>query len=70
MSDSHFINTSLTPNSKGGIDASDRTDNINNTYLGNPAFDTGDFNDESPGNLIRFLFVNSGLVIEWLSQSN
>ncbi|GAB4549518.1 MAG: hypothetical protein Tsb0014_44180 [Pleurocapsa sp.] len=49
--DNPFVNTSLTPSSQGGIDASDRTNNINDTHLGNPAFDTGDFNDESPGNL-------------------
>lgn len=46
-----LINTSVAPSSQGGINASDRTDNINDTHLGNPAFDTGDFNDESPGNL-------------------
>ncbi|VEP13134.1 conserved hypothetical protein [Hyella patelloides LEGE 07179] len=46
-----LVNTSVTPSSKGGIDASDRTGNINDTHIGNPAFDTGDFNDAGAGNL-------------------
>jgi 5'/3'-nucleotidase SurE len=47
----YLINSAVTPSSEGGIDASIRTNDINDTHLGNPAFDTGDFNDESPGNL-------------------
>jgi myo-inositol-hexaphosphate 3-phosphohydrolase len=47
----YLIDSSVTPSSEGGIDASIRTNQINDTHLGNPAFDTGDFNDEDPGNL-------------------
>jgi len=39
------------PSSEGGIDATNRQGLANLTHVGNPAFDTGDFNDNSPGNL-------------------
>lgn len=46
-----LVNTSITPSSEGGVAASIRQNEINDTHIGNPAFDTADFNDESPGNL-------------------
>ncbi len=46
-----LINTSITPSSDGGVDAANRTGDINLSHLGDPAFDTGDFNDAEPGNL-------------------
>ncbi|MDJ0745337.1 MAG: phytase [Xenococcaceae cyanobacterium MO_167.B27] len=49
--DNPLVNTSVTPSSEGGIDASNRTGGINETHIGNPAFDTADFNDAYPGNL-------------------
>ena len=44
-------NTSVIPESEGGVDASDRTNDFNNTHFGNHAFDTGNFNDAEPSNL-------------------
>jgi len=46
-----LINTSITPSSDGGVDAANRTGDINLSHLSDPAFDTGDFNDAEPGNL-------------------
>jgi 3-phytase len=45
------INTSVTPTSPGGPEQSALQDQINATHTGNPAFDTADFADTSPGNL-------------------
>ncbi|MDJ0511216.1 MAG: phytase [Crocosphaera sp.] len=49
--DNPQINTVMNPSSDGGVDASLRQGNINESHQGNPAFDTADFNDNSPGNL-------------------
>ncbi|MEM8777771.1 MAG: phytase, partial [Cyanobacteria bacterium P01_G01_bin.49] len=49
--DNPNINTSVTPSSDGGVDASIRQGNINDDHLGDPQFDTADFNDNGPGNL-------------------
>ncbi len=49
--DNPLINTSVTPDSNGGPDAAVRQDAANDTHLGNPAFDTADFADTTPGNL-------------------
>jgi len=46
-----LTNTSVTPTSLGGPDAAQRQHQINDEHQGNPAFDTADFNDTSPGNL-------------------
>lgn len=46
-----LINTSNTPSSEGGIEASETQGGANENHQGNPAFDTSDFNDETPGNL-------------------
>jgi myo-inositol-hexaphosphate 3-phosphohydrolase/phosphodiesterase/alkaline phosphatase D-like protein len=45
------INSIVTPESEGAIDASNRQGGLNATHIGNPAFDTADFNDAGPGNL-------------------
>ena len=49
--DNPLINTSVTPDSEGGVDAATRQDGANDTHVGNPAFDTADFADDAPGNL-------------------
>jgi hypothetical protein len=49
--DNPLINTSITPSSDGGVDASVRQGEANATHQGNPAFDTADFADGAPGNL-------------------
>jgi Ca2+-binding RTX toxin-like protein len=46
-----LINTSITPSSDGGVDAAARQGDANATHQGNPAFDTADFADNTPGNL-------------------
>lgn len=45
------VNTSVTPTSAGGPDAAQRQHRINDQHRGNPAFDTADFSDTTPGNL-------------------
>lgn len=45
------INTSRTPSSLGGVEQSRKQGGANLSHRGNPAFDTADFADSSPGNL-------------------
>jgi 3-phytase len=45
------VNTSFTPTSPGGPQQSALQSQINNSHIGNPAFDTADFADTAPGNL-------------------
>ncbi|WP_052055373.1 phytase [Myxosarcina sp. GI1] len=49
--DNPLVNTTTTPVSQGGVAASKRQNQVNDTHQGNPAYDTADFNDESSGNL-------------------
>lgn len=49
--DNPLVNTSVTPSSEGGIDATSRQGGTNDSHLGDPAFDTADFADTTPGNL-------------------
>jgi hypothetical protein len=49
--DNPRINTSVTPTSPGGPEQAVLQDQINSAHKGNPAFDTADFADTSPGNL-------------------
>jgi 5'/3'-nucleotidase SurE len=49
--DNRYVNTSVTPSSEGGVEAAERQHNINDQHQGNPAFDTADFSDITPGNL-------------------
>lgn len=44
------------PSSQGAVEASQLSGGANTKHLGNPAHDTGDFNDKTPGNL-RIDFV-------------
>ena len=48
-----LVNTSVTPASEGGVDATNRQGGVNENHAGNSAFDTADFNDAegSSGNL-------------------
>ncbi|GGA23935.1 phytase [Okeania sp. KiyG1] len=48
-----LVNTSITPDSEGGVDATNRQGGESANHSGNPAFDTADFNDAegSAGNL-------------------
>ena len=45
------INDTMTPSSLGGIEQAALQGGINDDHLGEPAFDTADFSDFSPGNL-------------------
>ena len=52
--DDILINTTVSPSSTGGTDATNRQGSNNLTHLGDPAFDTADFSEEEfggPGNL-------------------
>jgi len=49
--DNPKINTKVTPASEGGPEQAILQDAANDTQLGDPAFDTADFNDAGPGNL-------------------
>lgn len=48
---SPFVNTTVTPSSAGAPEAATNSGGANASHTGNSAFDTGDFNDTSPGNL-------------------
>jgi len=45
------INTTVTPESAGAVEASSLQGGANATHLSDPAFDTADFSDTAPGNL-------------------
>lgn len=45
------ISTKVAPSSEGGVEQSILQDNVNDDHIGDPAFDTADFNDAGPGNL-------------------
>jgi hypothetical protein len=67
--DDPLVNTRTTPVSDGGPDAADRQGGANDTHEGDPAFDTADFADTTPGNLRadyvlpskRFRIVEAGV---------
>jgi hypothetical protein len=46
-----LINTKVTPSSEGGTQQSILQGGANDSHLSDPAFDTADFADTSPGNL-------------------
>lgn len=48
--DHPLVNTKVTPSSEGAVEQSLLQDGINDSHLGNPAYDTADF-AEPPGNL-------------------
>ncbi len=47
------INTKVTPDSEGGVEQAELQGDVNDTHLGDPAFDTADFGESpfGPGNL-------------------
>ncbi len=49
--DHPLINTKVTPDSPGAVEQAILQDAANDTHISNPAFDTADFADTSPGNL-------------------
>ncbi len=49
--DSPKVNTSVTPSSSGGTEQAALQGGANASHLSDPAFDTADFSDSSPGNL-------------------
>ncbi|MEB3358228.1 MAG: phytase [Synechococcales bacterium] len=49
--DNPLVNVSLTPSSEGAVDAAEIQGGANDAHLGNPALDTADFADGTPGNL-------------------
>jgi hypothetical protein len=46
-----LVNATMTPKSKGAVEAAALQGGANTTHRGNPKFDTADFNDVAPGNL-------------------
>jgi hypothetical protein len=46
-----LVNTKVTPTSEGAVEQSALQDQINDTHLSDPMYDTADFSDTSPGNL-------------------
>ncbi|MGI9029199.1 MAG: endonuclease/exonuclease/phosphatase family protein [Ilumatobacteraceae bacterium] len=45
------VNTKVTPDSEGAVEAAELQGGINDTHLSDPRFDTADFGDVAPGNL-------------------
>jgi len=46
-----LVNTKVTPTSEGAVEQSALQDQINDTHLSDPMYDTADFADGAPGNL-------------------
>ncbi len=46
-----LVNTKVTPDSEGAVEASQLQGGANTTHQSDPRFDTADFNDSAPGNL-------------------
>jgi hypothetical protein len=46
-----LVNATITPSSEGAVEQSILQGGANTTHVGNPAYDTADFADTSPGNL-------------------
>ena len=62
--DNPGINTSLTPDSLGGAEDSAGEGGANATHIGDPSFDTSDFNSDSPGNLrVDYALPSSDLTL-------
>lgn len=64
------------PGSEGGVAASEEQGGANDLHLGDPALDTGDFNDSDPGNLrADYVLPARGLrptrsAVFWLTPGN
>ena len=71
-----LINNSITPKSNGAVEDSATEGNRNNTHIGDPAFDTSDFNPSSVGNLrVDYVLVAKTMGLKetavfWPEQSN
>jgi 3-phytase/alkaline phosphatase D len=64
LTDNPDINNSVVPDSAGSVDATERQNAINNSHIGNPAFDTADFADTTPGNLrVDYVLPSANLAI-------
>ncbi len=67
---------SITPFSAGGVDATIRQGGANLDHVGNPAYDTADFNDNNSGNLrADYVLPSLNLGIEdkgvyWLTKND
>jgi len=46
-----LVNSKVTPDSPGAVEQAIKQDAANDSHIGDPAFDTADFNDAAPGNL-------------------
>ena len=58
------VNHSKTPSSRGAVDAARTSGEKNSEHVGDPAHDTGDFNDQYTGNLrIDYCLPSKGLDI-------
>ncbi|MEL7039511.1 MAG: esterase-like activity of phytase family protein [Cyanobacteria bacterium J06592_8] len=74
--DNPQFNTSVTPSSEGGTEASERQGGVNETHEGDPAFDTGDFDNTGSGNLrTDYVLPSANLDIEdsavfWPTESD
>jgi myo-inositol-hexaphosphate 3-phosphohydrolase len=51
LTENSYINTSVTPDSEGGVEQAALQGGANALHTGDPAFDTADFADTTPGNL-------------------
>ena len=59
------INGDLSPRSEGGIIAMHMDGGVNGDHLGDPANDTGDFNDQRTGNLrIDYVLPSKSLTVK------
>ena len=62
--DHPLINATVTPQSDGGAAAATAQGAANSGQIGNPRFDTADFNDKGPGNLrMDYLLPSAGLEV-------
>ncbi|MEO1060272.1 MAG: endonuclease/exonuclease/phosphatase family protein [Actinomycetota bacterium] len=49
--DDILVNTRVTPSSEGAVEQAGLQGGLNDSHVGDPAYDTADFNDAGPGNL-------------------
>jgi hypothetical protein len=62
--DSPQVNTKVTPSSLGAVQQAELQDAANDTHVSDPAFDTADFADTTPGNLrADYVLPSKGLRI-------
>jgi 3-phytase len=60
-----LVNTKVTPSSEGAVEQAQLQGGANTTHLGDPAFDTADFADTTPGNLrADYVLPRKNLFIE------